>query len=87
VEALGATIEAYVRCSREHSAYVRLMYRPELSETAIGTYGRDTCAGGGKLIIDTVIAAQRREVNTAAAVIARRVPRRSGLPKASVPTR
>jgi hypothetical protein len=31
VEALGSMIERYVRFAREHTAYHRLMFRPELS--------------------------------------------------------
>ncbi|MEU8362638.1 TetR/AcrR family transcriptional regulator [Nonomuraea sp. NPDC048882] len=59
VEALGAMIEAYVRFSRENTAYARLMYRPELSETGKGQTGATHAHEGMKLVTDTVIAAQR----------------------------
>jgi AcrR family transcriptional regulator len=59
VEALGAMIEAYVRFSREHTAYARLMYRPELSETTKGHTAATHAQEGMKLVTDTVIAAQR----------------------------
>jgi hypothetical protein len=55
VAALGALVETYVRFARENTAYVRLLYRPELS----GSPGRDPAgealaAEGVRLVVEAV---------------------------------
>jgi AcrR family transcriptional regulator len=59
VEALGAMIETYVRFARAHTAYARLMYRPELSQTTKDAVAEAFAQEGIQLATDTVLAAQR----------------------------
>ena len=51
VEALGAMIERYVRFAREHTAYHRLMFRPELSRPE--KHPATAAAGNAALLLVT----------------------------------
>ncbi|WP_432826220.1 TetR/AcrR family transcriptional regulator [Dactylosporangium sp. CA-092794] len=59
VQALGALIETYVRFARANTAYVRLMYRPELSESDKDPAAEATAEEGLQLLTETVVACQR----------------------------
>ena len=59
IQALGALIETYVRFARTNTAYVRLMYRPELSESGKDPATEALAAEGVQLLTETVVACQR----------------------------
>jgi AcrR family transcriptional regulator len=59
IEALGALIETYVRFAREHTAYVRLMYRPELSDSDKDPAVEVLAEEGIRLLTESVVACQR----------------------------
>lgn len=59
VQALGALIETYVCFARTNTAHVRLMYRPELSESDKDPATAALAEEGLELLTETVIACQR----------------------------
>jgi AcrR family transcriptional regulator len=58
VEALSALIETYVGFARANTAYLRLIYRPELSEPEKDPVTQALAQEGLRLLTDTVIACQ-----------------------------
>ena len=58
VAALGALIEAYVRFAHANTAYVRLIYRPELTEADKDPAIEVQTQAGLRLLADTVAACQ-----------------------------
>ena len=59
VEAIGAMLAAYVRFARGHTAYIQLMYRPELSGSLGDPAVRELATEGLRLLKETVVECQR----------------------------